>query len=317
MRDIRSIHHPKTSLALVLATVGGLALTGCADTGKIAFCPIDGDAVTRIEASADTFVRPASAEDVLDWSGQGSFDPGAVRTEGQSVPRRLAASLPPDLDQMNSVAQRKRAFVAIVLPLALRMNEAILADRRFVETAVDCGDANRPLSPAARARLDGLAGAYDAKGDLRTLRDRLDGVPPSLLLAQAAIESGWGTSRFAVQGNALFGQRTGASGLSMRPQGLDDAAAVRVAAFPHLLASVRSYIHNLNTQPAYQAFRQRRAALREQGRQPDGLDLASALVAYSERGDAYVDDLKTIIRGNRFEAFDGALLAGADGASDA
>ena len=316
MRDIRHIHRSKAPLVLILAAIGGLTLAGSIGTGKTAFCPIDGNAAARTGVSADIFIRPTRAEDILDWSDRGSFDPEAARTAGQSVPRRLAVSLPPDLDQMNSVAQRKQAFVSIVLPLALRMNETISADRRFVEAAVTCGHANQPLSPAAQARLDGLTAAYDAKGDLQTLRNRLDLVPPSLLLAQAAIESGWGTSRFAVEGNALFGQRTVDADRGMMPQGLDDAS-VHVAAFPHLLASVRSYIHNLNTQPAYRAFRQRRATLREQGRRPDGLDLASALAAYSERGAAYVDDLKAIIRTNRFDTYDGIRPAIAAKAADA
>lgn len=278
MRPLRSIHRLKILPAVALVAAGGLALAVRYGPGRTAYCPIDGAGVA---------VSPA-----------GGFAGPAV-------------SLPADLEAIGSTEERKRIFVSVVLPLALRVNRAVLADRRFVEAAAACGDAGRPLAPAARARLDRLAAAYDAAGDPSALRLRLDTVPPSLLLAQAAIESGWGTSRFARQGNALFGQRTTAADGGMRPQGVEAAAAVRVAAFPHLLASVRSYVHNLNTQPAYRTFRRLRAALRERGRRPGGLDLATTLTAYSERGPAYVRDLEAIIRDNRFDAFDRApRLAG-------
>jgi Bax protein len=132
----------------------------------------------------------------------------------------------------------------------------------------------------------------------------MDIVPPSLAIAQAAIESGWGQSRFATNGNALFGQRTTNPDRGMRPAALPETTTVRVAAFGRPIESVRSYIHNLNTYPAYQAFRDRRAALRRSGGESDGLTLAGTLVAYSTRGQAYVRDLQSIIRANRLAAFD-------------
>lgn len=297
---IRSIHRPKAALALALVALGGLALAGCSETPTTAFCPVDGLRPAPVTASTDTFIRPASVDDVSAWTGGRPLDAAALP---------IVVSLPPDLDGADSIEARKRAFVGIVLPLALRANEAILADRAFVEQASACNEAGKALSPAAQARLDRLADDYGAGDDLAILRKRLDTVPPSLLLAQAAIESGWGTSRFAVEGNALFGQRTTVAERGMRPQGIDEDAAIHVAAFPHLLASVRSYVHNLNTQPAYRAFRRQRAALREEGRQPGGLDLAATLTAYSERGTAYVRDLKAIIRGNRLDTLDGAADA--------
>lgn len=299
MTTIRSIHRPKAALALALAALGGLALAGCSETQTTAFCPVDDLRPAPVTASTDTFIRPASVDDVPAWTGE--------RLDAAALP--IAVSLPPDLDDAASIEARKRAFVGIVLPLALRTNQAILAERAFVEQAATCNEAGKPLSPGAQARLDRLAADYGAGNDLAVLRNRLDMVPPSLLLAQAAIESGWGTSRFAVDGNALFGQRTTVAARGMRPQGIDEDATIHVAAFPHLLASVRSYVHNLNTQPAYRTFRRQRAALRDQGRLPDGFDLAAALTAYSERGVAYVRDLRAIIRGNRFDTLDGATDA--------
>ncbi|WP_316976048.1 glucosaminidase domain-containing protein [Shumkonia mesophila] len=293
-------------LGLVLAAVGGLALAACTEPQKTAaFCPIgDGETSSRVAAApfGGPFVTPLSSNDVQELFTGGQAATG--HRAYQERPLALAASLPPDLDALGDVERRKQAFVGIVLPLAHQTNQAILADRRFVDAAVACKDAGKPLAPEAQARLDALSATYKADGGLDTLRRRLDVVPPSLLLAQAAIESGWGTSRFAREGNALFGQRTTAADSGIKPQGLEETTPVRVATFPHLLASVGAYIHNLNTQPAYKAFRERRAALRAEGRQPDGFDLAATLIAYSERGYAYVGDLRTIIRGNRFDALD-------------
>lgn len=301
MRNIRDIFPARPRLSCVVVLFGGLTLAGCAEAEKTASCPLGGDG-TESRVASLPFVTPVSTEQVLAWFEGGRAAVGTGMAD-EDRPLVLAASLPPDLAQLNDVEQRKRAFVGIVLPLAHQTNQSILDDRRFVEAAIDCRAAGRPLPPSAQARLDDLVAAYKTEGDLDTLRRRLDVVPPSLLLAQAAIESGWGTSRFAREGNALFGQRTTAE-RGMQPQGLEDATSVRVAAFPDLLASVGAYIHNLNTQPAYKAFRERRAALREAGRLPDGLDLAATLTAYSERGHAYVGDVRTIIRSNRFDALD-------------
>lgn len=306
MSDARKTDPARMRLVLVVAAVGGLALAGCADAERTAFCPLD-DGGRTVSAAGGRFVAPVGAEEALARFDLGRSATGSA-ADGGAWALTLASSLPPDLGAVNDVERRKRAFVGIVLPLALKANAEILADRRFVEAAIVCGAADRPLPAAARARLGELDAAYKVEGDLETLRRRLDVVPPSLLVAQAAIESGWGTSRFALEGNALFGQRTTAD-RGMQPRGLGEETPVRVAAFPHLLASVGAYIHNLNTQPAYTAFRQRRAALRETGKRPGGLDLTATLTAYSERGRAYVEDVAAIIRGNRFDAFDDASPA--------
>jgi Bax protein len=305
MRRPREIFSARSRIGLVIAVVGGVALAGCAEPEKMALCPVDADSAGGVVAMVPfggPFVTPVNTDDVLEWFTGGQA--AAERRVYEEKPLVLAASLPPNLGELYDVEGRKRAFVGIVLPLAHQTNQAILADRRFVEAAAICKEANRPLAPKNQARLDTLSSSYKTDGDLDTLRRRLDVVPTSLLLAQAAIESGWGTSRFAREGNALFGQRTTAPERGMQPQGLEEATPVRVAAFPHLMASVDAYIHNLNTQPAYKAFRERRAALREAGREPDGLDLAATLIAYSERGQAYVGDLRAIIRANRFDALD-------------
>ena len=214
------------------------------------------------------------------------------------------ATLSHNLGQTLSAEDRKTAFVSAVLPMVLSVNEAIMDRRRVVDTAVACRAAGRDVGPALQARILRYHELYGTDGDTAALLNRMDIVPPSLAIAQAAIESGWGQSRFATTGNALFGQRTTNPDRGMRPAALPETTTVRVAAFGRPIESVRSYIHNLNTYPAYQAFRDRRAALRRSGGESDGLTLAGTLVAYSTRGQAYVRDLQSIIRANRLAAFD-------------
>ena len=227
--------------------------------------------------------------------------------------RFFRAALPGNLDEMASVDERKTTFVSVVLPMIHHVNQEILYHRRLVEADVRCRSDGRPIGIALQAEILRLHERYRTDGNFAALQSRLDIVPPSLAIAQAAIESGWGTSRFALSGNALFGQRTTNPDRGMHPANLPTATPVRVAAFDHLMASVRSYVHNLNTYPAYRDFRDRRAAFRRNGEEPEGLALAGTLIAYSSRGEAYVRDLKSIIRSNRLAIFDTATGAMASG----
>lgn len=235
------------------------------------------------------------------------------RRSHDGTPSRFHAALLGDVGAMASVDDRKAAFISVVLPMIDRVNQEILHHRRLVESATVCRGDGRSIGLGLQAALLRLHDRYRTDGDLAVLRQRLDIVPPSLAIAQAAIESGWGTSRFAVHGNALFGQRTTNPDRGMRPADLPATTAVRVAAFDHLMASVRSYVHNLNTYPAYRNFRAHRSAFRRNGEEPDGLMLAGTLIAYSSRGGAYVRDLKSIIRGNRLAAFDTATKTASPG----
>ena len=151
--------------------------------------------------------------------------------------------------------------------------------------------------------------SYGAEpGDAADLLSRIDVVPPSLALAQAAQESGWGTSRFARNANALYGQRSWGSDAD----GLKPAKAkrqdFRVRAFPDLLSAVRSYMHNLNSHRAYAELRQRRAQARALGAPLNALDLVGGLKSYSEEGKAYVRALSALIEGNELQSLDGARL---------
>ena len=159
---------------------------------------------------------------------------------------------------------------------------------------------------AERYRLDKLR-IEDQAFSVRLLRN-VDTLPVSLVLAQAANESGWGTSRFALEGNNLFGEWTYAKGTGMVPRERKPGATHEVRLFNSLQSSLRSYMHNLNTHRAYTGLRKIREQLRNAGQRPDGPSLARGLHAYSERGSAYILDIEQMIRDNRFTLFADAQL---------
>lgn len=231
-----------------------------------------------------------------------------VRRHGE-VPRLFLASLPIDLPDIAVADQRKRVFLRTTLPLILHVNELILSERRrliALRLRVQAGGA---LSEVDRASVTALAERYDAPpGDFDRLLARVDIIPASLALAQAAEESGWGTSRFAQKGKALFGQRTFKGRKGLTPKLRDKGKTYRVRAFDHLIDGVKSYVHNLNIHPAYKNFRRNRSAMRRAGTEPQGIRLAESLLKYSERGAAYVRSIKTIIRSNRLTQLDKARL---------
>ena len=244
------------------------------------------------------------------------YDLDAVR-RGAPVPRRFLAALPKDLDRVSDTAQRKRIFFASILPLVLRVNELISEDRtRLLVLAAKArngqalNDWERRWLAALAAHYGLVAEAEEEEIDFARLERRVDIIPPSLALAQAAIESGWGRSRFAREGNALYGQWTwndGDDGIVPARRG--DGMTHRIRAFPFLIDSVGAYADNLNRNSAYRAFRQVRAVLRRRGGPLHGIDLVATLRAYSERRDAYVAELRAIIAANDLDDFDDARLA--------
>lgn len=234
----------------------------------------------------------------------------AVRAGKMAVPRLGLAALPRDIDQVDGVSLRKSLFLRSVLPLVLLVNEELRALRQEVIHAVRQAAGPGGLSQRRRAWLADLAVRYGVDfGAWTALLQRVDTVPVSLALAQAVQESGWGRSRFARSGNALFGQRTWSDDVpGLVPDERDDDAEHRVRAFPDLLSAVRTYMHNLNTHDAYAEFRLQRAAARDRGEAPDPLRLAEKLTRYAEHGDGYVEALHTIMRENRLIDFDRARL---------
>ena len=237
------------------------------------------------------------------------YDLDQVRSAAKPVPRLYLEALPRDLANVSSVAAKKRLFVQAVLPIVLRVNEEIVTARWRAERLGESLLWEGALSASDRRWLISAAEYYGAAPfDVPGLLKRMDIVPPSLALAQAAEETGWGTSRFAREGNALFGQYTYKSVTGMIPRQRDADSQHRVRRHDSLLDAVRAYAHNLNTHWAYEDFRERRALLRRADRPISGHDLAGELGQYSERRAAYVESIRAIMRQNRLQDFDGAWL---------
>ena len=235
------------------------------------------------------------------------------------MPRLFITQLPGDLPQVKSTTERKNLFLRGVLPLTLRVNERLSRDRSRLLQIEQQLKTRRQLSEDDAAWLANLEELYSVKlGDMRSLIVRVDQVPVSLALAQAAIESGWGTSRFATLGNALFGQWTENPNVrGLLPADRGENQFHRVRAFSKLIRSVWKYAQNLNTHPAYGEFRQRRSAIRQAGKPLSGNVLALTLTQYSERGPVYTEELRTIIRVNRLNEFDDTKLIGTKSAGAA
>lgn len=235
--------------------------------------------------------------------------------------RRGAVTVPPlfmprfatDLPTLESAKLRKKVFIQTVLPLILQANAEVARERWKLDDVLGEVAKGRAMSGEQRLSLENLAQKYGVDfGDWSELRLRVREVPVSLALAQGAEESGWGTSRFARQGNAVFGQRTFSRGRGIVPREREAGEKYEVLRFGALLTSVRAYLWNLNTHFAYADFRAARAQGHARGGKPDSMSLIATLKRYSERGEAYIETIRTIIRFNRLRQFDDARLAGTD-----
>lgn len=212
------------------------------------------------------------------------------------------------------VAVKKELFYRAIVPMVLYANDLILAERQLLEKINERLDKGKTLSAEDLSHLKSIAKRYGLASEeglqdqAAQLLKRVDIVPPSLALGQTAYESGYGTSRFALEGNALFGQWT-YGGDGMKPKAHRKSKGnYGVAAYKWPFDSVRSYMHNLNTHNAYQGFRDKRMAMRIQGKKLSGLAMADTLTSYSEKGKEYVKTLKSIIRVNGLEIADNAYL---------
>ena len=213
-------------------------------------------------------------------------------------------SFPREIKMIESTQKRKDLFLQIVLPLVLEENNNIRLDRKRLFSIIN-------KSNNSELEKKWLNKKYKQYGipskDLSTLKIRMDEIPVSLALAQAAKETGWGTSRFAQEGNALFGQWTW-SGEGLKPKEADEHEGHKVMKFNILQASVRAYQRNLNTHKTYREFRLARAQLRDEGKKLDSLILSQYLDEYAETGHEYVKILRKIIEQNKLKDFDDAKL---------
>ena len=231
------------------------------------------------------------------------YDLKGVRA-GQKVKPIYLTKLPKDLKTLGDTKKKRELFIKIILPLILSENNKIIEDRKRLFKVL----AKNFNTAGERVWLRRRFKEYKIDdGDLSKLKMRMDIIPVSVALAQAANESGWGTSRFALEGNALFGQWTW-SKKGISPKNQDPDKTHKILQFQVLKASVRAYKNNLNTHNAYKEFREARAQLRQEGAEIIGLELTKYLSNYASIGVKYVEILENIIVKNSLTDFDKANL---------
>lgn len=313
----RPLAYGRQRMGVAIALTCGIALA-------IVFS-LSGDAPPRKEGIASTAQKELAVEKTKPikikshsterLSGQFErlgYTLAKVRDGAIDVPRVLPDAVPSDIGDIHDANERKRLFLKMILPLALLINDSILQDRTRIELYRDKIESDEQLQARERTWLNDRFAEYKVEpGDFTSLLYRVDIVPASLVLAQAAVESGWGTSRFAREGNALFGQWTWSENANdgIVPEDRVEGKTHMIKAFQTPVDAVSSYMRNLNTHRAYRGLRKIRTAMRRSDKKISGTALAEGLEAYSEKGYAYVELIKQIIRTNQLGALDDADLA--------
>tara|TARA_B100000963_G_scaffold36057_1_gene26991 strand:- start:1758 stop:3284 length:1527 start_codon:yes stop_codon:yes gene_type:complete len=242
-------------------------------------------------------------ETVLNLFKDVEYDLGKVRIQKLVKPIYFT-QFPRDLDALQSTKLKKETFIKIVLPLIVAENERILADRGKL---LKLSDKKFTTDLEKQWIRQKLLEYKVKKGNLKELAVRMDIIPTSIALAQAAKESGWGTSRFALEGNAIFGQWTW-SGQGIAPLDRESNKNHKILKFPILRASVKAYQNNLNTHKSYAKFRQKRSSLRIKNKKIKGLELTETLNNYAQTGSEYTKILNQIIKQNRLMDFEPVRL---------
>lgn len=221
---------------------------------------------------------------------------------GEEVPPIEVSALPLDLDRLE-VQKKKSIFFRALLPLVAMENRVVREQRKILVKAFSSATIESQSETAVTIRE--IADHYRVQGDIDSpqfreeLLRRVDVIPAGLILAQAANESGWGTSRFARNANNIFGVWTYKRRAGLAPSERDDGAKHAVRAYPSLRRAVRSYLYNINVGHAYQEFRSLRETMRREQRPLNAHELAAGLVRYSIRGEAYVEEIRQLIRINK------------------
>ena len=307
----------RLTFAVITLMTLSIFLPGCnADNNKIGASGVDSDRpVERFKYD--------SPEQVEELAISVNYTAEAWQARIREVPRLYITKVPPRWRDKTSdempVVDKKRGFFRLLGPLVLHANEMVLADRQALESIVATLRSGESISAGEEAFMRETAVAYkvgEREGDIdindqalqEELIRRVDTLPPSLVLAQAAEESGWGTSRFAVEGNALFGMWTwGDEGITPEQQ-RSEHGDHKIASYKAPMESVMAYMRNLNTHRSYTALRARRAELRRSGAKVTGWELAKTLTQYSERGQGYVDALHGLMKTNVLMPTDEAYL---------
>ena len=260
------------------------------------------DDILKIDKSPSDTVR-LSASTIEELFKDTNYTLENVR-ETKLVKPIVLDLLPKKMNTIENTKRRKNLFIQIILPLILEENNIIKLDRRNLFSILNKNN----NSQNEKKWLNKKFKQYGVVNkDLSTLKVRMDVIPVSLAIAQAAKETGWGTSRFALEGNALFGQWTW-SGEGIKPAGADNNSNHKVMKFKVLKASVRAYQRNLNTHSGYKEFRMARAQARDGNKNLNSLNLADFLDRYAETGAEYTKILKKIIEQNNLTDFDDAKL---------
>ena len=260
------------------------------------------DDVIKYEDLPNDVVR-LSASTIQQLFKETNYNLNDVRKKKLVKPVSLSL-LPEEMKKIENTKKRKELFIQIILPLIIKENNNIRLERKKLFSVL-----NKSTNTSAEKKwLEQKFKQYGViNKDLPTLKIRMDEIPASMAIAQAAKETGWGTSRFALEGNALFGQWTW-SGEGIKPAGADEDTTHKVMKFKVLQASVKAYHRNLNTHSSYKEFRSVRAELRDQGKALDGIILSDYIEKYAETGKEYIKVLQKIIKQNQLTDFDDAKL---------
>ncbi len=247
------------------------------------------------------------------------FNLNQIRTESVKVPPIYFAHLPRELPEIRDVKVKKEIFLSALLPPILKVNQVISQDRKKLKKIILNITLGENVSEAEYYWLTRKMIQYKVKAEnvqdflnradeiLQELLDRINIVPPELALAQAAQESGWGTSRFSQKGNALYGEWTWGNGCGMVPKRREEGKTHRMKCFSSIIEAVDSYMKNLNTHRAYRALRAERSKFRDD-QAINVTPLVETLTNYSEEGHHYVEKINRIIRVNKLTQFSKARL---------
>ena len=256
-----------------------------------------------------------SSDDIFDTNIAIAWSSQILRNaeKGIALPRIFLSQLPNDLDKYDSV-RKKKLFISILLPIALKGNEIVLQERKSMKVAFSENNIEKIEYFSKRYKIKKLKKInFQNISSLQLIEikeelfKKINQIPISMILAQAAIESGWGSSRFAKEGNALFGEWTWKNNVGIKPKG-NINANFAVKSFVTLLESVNSYILNLNRHTAYKEMRIFRDLTIKTGKNFTGLDAVAYLENYAEIGLAYVVKLTDMINSNKLYRFEKAEL---------
>lgn len=236
-----------------------------------------------------------------------------INQESVKVPRFKVEKFPEDISQITDIAKKKKLFLSITLIGAYYANQELLEDRRKLKSIAKEYSNSQTINAEDKEWIDQLKKKYSVKGDnlkesLDLLLSKVDIIPLSLVLAQAACESGWGTSRFTRVANNIFGEWTFSKEVAgVVPKDRPVNATYKIRKFDTIEASIKSYINNLNSHYAYEELWKIRTSLRDKGEELDSLKLAEGLVNYSQRRELYIKELQEIIEYNNLQKLDRLL----------